>query len=133
MPLVFPVAMSSDRSTLIDYYSLTGVGFSGRYKVPVTIGADNTSIVVQGMTFNRMSDIDDDNQRTWDDLRDNKDVTAVYYTAENLCVNSDALAGPDDRSTIFFLKSSTQPTRTQAMLAMDRLAGLITARASHAR
>ena len=133
MPLVFPVAMSWDRSTLIDYYNLTGVGFSGRYKVPVTIGPDNTSIVVQGMTFHRMSDIDDDNQKTWDDLRANRDVTAVYYTAENLCANSDALAGPNDRSTIFFLKRSTEPARTQAMLAMDRLAGLITARASHAR
>ena len=133
MPLVFPVAMSWDRSTLIDYYNLTGVGFSGRYKVPVTIGADNTSIVVQDITFNRMSDIDNDNQRTWDDLRKDKDVTAVYYTAENLCVNSDSLAGPNDLSTIFFLKRSTEPARTQAMLAMDRLAGLITARASHAR
>ena len=132
MPLVFPVATYDDRMVLIDNYKMRGVTTGSKQSVPVMVLPDG-SIVVQGITFNHMSDINGDNQKTWGDLRNDKDVTAVYYTAENLCVNSDALAGPDDRSTIFFLKSSTQPTRTQAMLAMDRIAGLITARASHAR
>ena len=132
MPLVFSVATYDDKMVLIDNYKMRDVTTGSKQSVPVMVLPDG-SIVVQGITFNRMSDINGDNQKTWGDLRNDKDVTAVYYTAENLCVNSDALAGPDDRSTIFFLKSSTQPTRTQAMLALDRIAGLITARASHAR
>ena len=133
MPLVFPVATYDNRMTLINNYGMRDVTIGRKQTVPVTVGADG-SIVLQGMTFNRMSDIDDDNRATWDALSNNQDASAVYYTSANLCVNRDSLAGPDDRSTIFFLKSSTQqPTSTQAMLAMDRLAGLITARASHAR
>ena len=132
MPLVFPVATYDDRMVLIDNYKMRDVTTGSKQRVPVMVLADG-SIVVQGIKFNRMSDIDADNKITWDDLRNDKDVAAVYYTAENLCVNSDSLAGPNDRSTIFFLKSLTQPTRTQAMLALDRIAGLITARASHAR